>query len=138
MTRNIVTANRLTVYHSSGTARTGSPSLRRRFLRWHHSQQPLNDRRIDRLLGLRATDVDRRLVLGELLRREGSEQFDYCGTPYDIIRQVIAWAALTPDDVFYDLGAGFGRVLLYGALTSDAQFRGIEVVRERVLEINRV
>ena len=39
--------------------------------------------------------------------------------------------------VFYDLGSGQGRVVLYGALASDAKFIGIELLQERVDACNK-
>jgi hypothetical protein len=90
----------------------------------------LSDRAIDGLLGIRAFAVEPRLELLDLLRRFGPASYEYQGTPYPIIRDVLRWCARA-GDVFYDLGAGHGRVVLYGAALSPAHFRGIEIVSER-------
>ena len=60
------------------------------------------------------------------------EQLVYQGTDYPRIRRVIGALNLGPSDVFYDLGAGYGRVALYTALASDVgKVKGVEMVPER-------
>ncbi|MBP7134335.1 hypothetical protein KBA73_03905 [Patescibacteria group bacterium] len=68
--------------------------------------------------------------------RYSHEQVFYQGTPYDLIRDFLKELHLTEDDVLYDLGSGYGRVPLYGAMTTKATFKGIEIIPERVAETN--
>lgn len=57
-------------------------------------------------------------------------------TPYGVIKKVIRELDLGADDVLYDLGAGYGRMVLYAAITTPAICRGIEIMEERV-EVSR-
>ena len=97
----------------------------------------LSDRAIDGLLGIRASAVERGLELRDLLGRFGPASYEYQGAPYTIVRDILWWCGPRAGDVFYDLGAGYGRVVLYGAALSPARFRGIEIVTERVSAAER-
>ncbi len=56
------------------------------------------------------------------------EQLLYQPTSYDILREFIREVRPSKQDVIYDLGCGRGRVVLYGALTTPAKCRGVELV----------
>lgn len=58
-------------------------------------------------------------------------QFIYEGTSYHNIRQILHHLKPGIEDVVYDLGSGYGRFCLYGALTTDAIFKGVEAVKKR-------
>ncbi len=89
------------------------------------------DARIDELLGI--PESDHRTWERELEERyDGLEQTYYEGTSYERIREIFRALKLTAGDVVYDLGCGYGRLVFYGALTTEAQFRGVELVPERV------
>lgn len=64
-------------------------------------------------------------------QREFSGEFVYEGTPYRVIKDILHYLKPTKDDVVYDIGAGYGRFCLYGALTTPATFKGIEIAGER-------
>ncbi len=60
-------------------------------------------------------------------------------TPYDELLELVASLAPRPGDLVIDLGAGYGRLgLVLHALYPEAHFLGLELVRERVDEGNRV
>jgi hypothetical protein len=50
----------------------------------------------------------------------------YQATPVRVILAFIDQVPMTANDVFYDLGAGLGRIVMLVGLLSDAQARGIE------------
>jgi SAM-dependent methyltransferase len=112
--------------------------LRLRFGAWHQSDEPLDDRIIDRLIGIREAVAERGIDELALILNFGNERFTYGHTPYTLIRSLFRTFAPAPGDIFYDLGAGYGRVLFYGALTSRAKFRGIELVPQRANEADRI
>lgn len=89
------------------------------------------DHLIDELLGIPEDDdpVWKKTVNK---RYGGLEQTYYEGTSYERIREILNALGLKASDVVYDLGCGYGRLVFYGALTTEAQFRGIELVPERV------
>jgi hypothetical protein len=111
--------------------------LRKKFKIWQQTHAALDDRMVDRMLGLRETATEHRIDEVKLMLRFGNERFTYGGTSYTMARQLIRTLSPRNYDVFYDLGAGYGRILLYGALTSSAMFRGIEIVPQRVNEVTR-
>ena len=56
---------------------------------------------------------------------------------YEDIRLLFQSLKLNQNDVFYDLGSGYGRVILYGGIINPTvPFKGIELVRERVSQAN--
>jgi len=112
--------------------------LRAQFLSWHQMASRLDDARIDQVLGIQERMVERGLNMCKLAGRYASERYEYGGTSYSVIRDALKGLDPCQDDVFYDLGAGYGRVLFYGALTYSARFRGIELVPQRVTEANRI
>jgi SAM-dependent methyltransferase len=91
----------------------------------------LDDGVLDRVLAVRSARAERRLDVLDVVRAAGGEQVVYTGAPYVLIRAFLRWAQPRESDVVYDLGAGYGRVLLYGAVVTDARYRGIEIVRRR-------
>jgi SAM-dependent methyltransferase len=112
--------------------------LRSRFHAWHKSNRPLSDSQLDSALGIRATKIESGLDCLKMIREFPSERLTYSATPYDVIRNVMKVLNPNSRDTFYDLGAGYGRVLFYGALIGDSTFRGIELVPDRVEEANRI
>ena len=60
-------------------------------------------------------------------------------TPYRIIRYFYQKFPPGHDDVVYDLGSGYGRVIFYGAsVFPQTRFKGVELVHERVQECQKV
>lgn len=66
------------------------------------------------------------------------EQLGYQGTPYAAISDFLRALSPTREDVFYDLGAGYGRPTLMAAMLTDARVVGIEIVPERVARAQEV
>ena len=99
---------------------------------YHWSDKIISDDQLDQLLGLESQKAERSLNSDQLIKRYGPEQFDYQGTPYAMIREFIHFINPKRSDIIYDLGSGFGRVVVYGAIVSIASFKGIEIVQERV------
>lgn len=113
-------------------------SLRAHLLTWHMSEESLDDSALDRLLDLHVESVEAGIVPLKRIVQFPDECSSYEGASYASIRRFYRWAAPQPSDVVYDLGAGYGRVLLYGGLIYRARFRGIELIGARVDEANRV
>jgi SAM-dependent methyltransferase len=71
-----------------------------------------------------------------VVRQARGHNFVYGGTSYRAVRDLFRRLRLSPDDVFYDLGCGYGRVLLYGASVAAGRFRGVELIAERAAHVN--
>ena len=103
---------------------------------FHASDEAGVESELDALLGIDPGGMEATLDVREVVAQSGGQNFVYGGTSYRAVRDLFRRLALAPDDVFYDLGCGYGRVLLYGALTSGARFRGIELIAERAAHVN--
>jgi len=100
------------------------------------SSRSLDDRELDALLGI--AEREERLDPVELILEHGNELIDvYGGTPYEVVRELFRRLHPHRGDVFYDLGCGYGRVVLWGALLGGAQFRGIDLVPQRLAPAQR-
>lgn len=95
---------------------------------------------IDHLIGLNYDEVE------NTIQKENYDEDAIVGyqkvwsqTPYTYIRSVFQNISFKKDDVFYDLGSGYGRVLVYGGIVNpETKFRGIEIVPLRVEENDRL
>ena len=106
----------------------------RQCLRNIHAQHAgvLVDSMLDALLGIDAAQGEQYVQFSALENTYGREQYCYQDTRYDVIRAAIQHLHLDATDVFYDLGAGYGRVVMYAALTTAARCKGIEILPHRV------
>lgn len=96
------------------------------------------------LIGAPATTLEAQHISShrELRKRyPGEEPWDgtkpYIWTPYDNIFAILRALKLKQGDVFYDLGSGYGRVVLCAGILTPADARGIELVEERALLAER-
>lgn len=63
----------------------------------------------------------------------------YTQIDYAILREIFKNITITKNDIFYDLGSGYGRASFYGAiLFPEGVFKGVEYIKERVDEAKAV
>ena len=74
--------------------------------------------------------IENTLSLSEITIQHGLNSFRYGSSSFlDVIFDAIQ---VTSEMVFYDLGSGYGNIILFGALKyPEAQFKGIEILPER-------
>lgn len=101
----------------------------------------IEDESLDALFGIRFDEVERTVIPsdypGQIIWHSPTRGSFL--TPYEYISLLYHQIALTESDVVYDLGAGYGRVLFYGAhLHPKTTFKGVELVVERAVEIERL
>jgi hypothetical protein len=109
-----------------------SPNLRRIFPKIHSAEFFPFSGVLDRLIG-----IDQDPGVGRVHDEDG-EQIGYGGTPYDVSREILQIIQPRKGDIIYDLGSGLGRFVFYGALTTPAHYRGIELVPERFAGCERI
>jgi SAM-dependent methyltransferase len=98
-----------------------------------------NDETIDWLLGLNINEKHTVLDGSPWINEATGEQEVYQGAFYSVIRQIVDRLDFNKNEVFYDLGSGYGRVPLYFAITTKLnKIKGIELIEKRVNECNRV
>jgi SAM-dependent methyltransferase len=109
-----------------------SPDRARQRFASFHDGEAIDERELDDALGLPAERGWPGTEYAELQRQHPGESIIGFATDYGQCRTLFRELQLEHDDLFVDLGCGHGRVLLYGALTTGARFRGIELVERRV------
>lgn len=105
------------------------------FTALNQTDRPMDQCFIDELLGIPYIDGDVEYIISnqDLVARVGNkENFNYEGTSYHVIRHALRRVKPQAGDVVYDLGGGYGRPSLYGALTTPAHYKMVEVVPARV------
>jgi len=107
----------------------------KRFLGW-------NDCGLDKLLKIEYSS-DSHTSFDKLEKKYGDQNFWRGGGPcvqsnYSRIRYFFRKTKPRKGQAVYDLGSGFGRVVFYGGLVTDAFIKGVEIVPARVEECNRI
>ena len=97
----------------------------------HNSDGPIDDGAVDRMLGIEIHGRDSEMEHIKQNPKDKDEQLFYQGISYEKIRTFLHKLQLTDQDIFYDLGSGVGRAVLYVASTTLAKSKGIELVAER-------
>lgn len=64
------------------------------------------------------------------------KEVPYVPTPQRVVEEMLKLAAVTGDDVVYDLGSGDGRIVITAAKTYGAHGVGIDIDPERIKEAN--
>jgi len=98
----------------------------------------IDDCSLDKILGIESKRHERKIDLKKITQLFGIEQYKYEGTPYNYIRYFLNLLKPGTNDTIYDLGCGYGRVVLYGALSCPSKFKGIEIIPERVMVANQI
>lgn len=103
-----------------------------------------DDNWIDSILGIQFDETESHIDFEKLHRIYPNDTFreryskDSTQTYYSDIRSMTKCLHLTANDTLYDLGSWYGRVLIYAAVNSPAQCKGIEIVPERVASCQAV
>lgn len=87
---------------------------------------------LDALLGI--PPIRKQEFLDTRVRQHsGLETWDYIyeGTSYSVIKKILKTVKPTENDTVIDIGSGYGRFCLYGALTTNASYIGIETIPDR-------
>ncbi|MBP4139320.1 class I SAM-dependent methyltransferase [Flavobacterium geliluteum] len=74
--------------------------------------------------------IENELSLSEITIQHGLNSFRYGSSSF--LFELFDPLEITKETVFYDLGSGYGNIILYGALKyPEAHFKGIEILQER-------
>jgi len=85
---------------------------------------------ISNFIEAQISKVEYNLDLGDLTLKYGLHSFRYGTSTY--LDDLFKTLRLKERTVFYDLGSGYGKVILYGAYHyPKIQFKGIEIIEER-------
>lgn len=108
------------------------------FIAFHEHRKSFRDKDLNGLLVIAERKTERSLNFLDLALDHGTEDFSYEATSYKMLRHLFRELNLSQESSFYDLGAGFGKAIIYGGLTGPARYTGIEIVEERVHAGNRM
>lgn len=97
-----------------------------------------DDDGLDALLDLNRAGVESGLSWGRLLAAHGRQRLEAADLGYRVVRDVYRSLGLNPAETIVDLGCGYGRLGLFGAVLWEQRYEGIEIVAERVTEAGRV
>ncbi len=102
---------------------------------------------IDLVLGIDYSGTEKKFSERDTTEKELEEKTNLSSwrgkdsnmTPYTHIQNFLEELNLNENDVFYDLGSGYGRPVFYSALTTDVKKAvGIEIVPERVENCKKI
>lgn len=103
---------------------------------FHGYQCALTDAQVERALRIAAPRERLRDVIG-FLKAYGNEHLVFEPASFADIRAIIHALALTRDDGVYDVGAGYGHFVFYGAAVTPARFVAVELVARRCEAMRR-
>jgi hypothetical protein len=107
-----------------------------RIIRFQEFRARCSERGIERLLGIEP-DRERMADLVAALQRHGPQHLAFEPASFRDIREIVTALGLDRHDIVYDLGAGYGHFVCYGAVVSPARFEAVEIVARRCAAIER-
>jgi SAM-dependent methyltransferase len=107
-----------------------------RVLRFHRGRACLSDRDIAALLHIER-DRETMTDLIASLRSFGTQHLAFEPASFGEIREIVTALDLGRRDIVYDLGAGYGHFVCYGACVTAARFEAVEIVPARCAAMRR-
>jgi precorrin-6B methylase 2 len=117
----------------SSKAQRGAAKIRQ----FHGENAGVADRALQAALQIAPFDEDNIGTLPALLHRYGNQNFGFEQTSFRDIREIFRAIAPKPAELFCDAGAGYGHVVLYGALVAPCRWRAIEILPTRCEAMQR-
>ena len=104
---------------------------------FHAGRGDVDDAVLANALHIESDAGERLASLPALLRRFGNQHLAFSSTTFRELREI--FRAVTPgrNDIFGDVGAGYGHVVFYGACVAPCRFRAIEILPARCAAMRR-
>lgn len=112
------------------------PTRLDRVMRFHEFRAACSEEGVARLLGIEP-DRERMADLIAALQRHGAQHLAFEAASFGDIREIVTALRLDRHDIVYDLGAGYGHFVCYGAAVTPARFEAVEIVAHRCAAIER-
>jgi precorrin-6B methylase 2 len=103
---------------------------------FHAHRRTFTDAQIEHALRIAPPRERLRDVIG-FLKAYGNEHLVFEPASFADIRAIVHTLALTRDDRVYDVGAGYGHFVFYGAGVTQARFVAVELVARRCAAMRR-
>ncbi|MET0720441.1 MAG: hypothetical protein ABWY64_06375 [Tardiphaga sp.] len=105
--------------------------------RYHAANEDIADAELENALQITLAGETQIGALPDLLHRFGNQNFGFERTSFHDIREIFRAVTPGPGEVFCDAGAGYGHVVLYGALLARCRWRAVEILPARCDAIRR-
>ena len=104
---------------------------------FHAGRRDVADAVLANALHIESDAGERLASLPALLRRFGNQHLAFSSMTFRELRDI--FRAVTPgrNDIFGDVGAGYGHVVFYGACVAPCRFRAIEILPARCAAMRR-
>jgi precorrin-6B methylase 2 len=104
---------------------------------FHAGRRDVEDAVLANALHIESDAGERLASLPALLRRFGNQHLAFSSMTFRELREI--FRAVTPgkNEIFGDVGAGYGHVVLYGACVAPCRFRAIEILPARCAAMRR-
>ena len=104
---------------------------------FHAGRRDVEDAMLANALHIES-DADERLSsLPGLLRRFGNQHLAFSSMTFHELREIFCAVAPGKNEIFGDVGAGYGHVVFYGACVAPCRFRAIEILPARCAAMRR-
>ena len=104
---------------------------------FHAGRRDVEDAMLANALHIES-DADERLSsLPGLLRRFGNQHLAFSSMTFRELREIFRAVAPGKNEIFGDVGAGYGHVVFYGACVAPCRFRAIEILPARCAAMRR-
>ncbi len=104
---------------------------------FHAGRRDVDDAMLANALHIES-DADERLSsLPGLLRRFGNQHLAFSSMTFRELREIFRAVAPGKNEIFGDIGAGYGHVVFYGACVAPCRFRAIEILPARCAAMRR-
>ena len=104
---------------------------------FHAGRRDVEDAVLANALHIESDAGERLASLPGLLRRFGNQHLAFSSMTFRELREI--FRAVTPgkNEIFGDVGAGYGHVVFYGACVAPCRFRAIEILPARCAAMRR-
>ena len=104
---------------------------------FHAGRRDVEDAVLANALHIESDAGERLSSLPGLLRRFGNQHLAFSSMTFHELREI--FRAVTPgkNEIFGDVGAGYGHVVFYGACVAPCRFRAIEILPARCAAMRR-
>ena len=104
---------------------------------FHAGHRDVEDAMLANALHIESDAGERLSSLPGLLRRFGNQHLAFSSMTFHELREIFRAVAPGKNEIFGDVGAGYGHVVFYGACVAPCRFRAIEILPARCAAMRR-
>jgi hypothetical protein len=104
---------------------------------FHAGHRDVEDAMLANALHIESDAGEQLSSLPGLLRRFGNQHLAFSSMTFHELREIFRAVAPGKNEIFGDVGAGYGHVVFYGACVAPCRFRAIEILPARCAAMRR-